>query len=36
LGALAIEQILGLQGAVIEIGGFAMEFRMVIIIALFL
>ena len=36
LGALAIEQILGLQGAVLMIGNFAISMRMVIIIALFI
>jgi len=36
LGALAIEQILGLQGAVLEIGSFAISMRMVIILALFI
>lgn len=35
LGALAIEQILGLQGAVLEIGSFTVSLRMVIIIALY-
>ena len=36
LGALAIEQILGLQGAVLEIGTFQISMRMVIILALFI
>ena len=36
LGALAIEQILGLQGAVLMIGDFAISMRMVIIVALFI
>ena len=36
LGALAIEQILGLQGAVLEIGSFAISMRMVIVLCLFL
>ena len=36
LGALAIEQILGLQGVVIMIGDFSISLRMVIIIALYL
>ena len=36
LGALAIEQILGLQGAVLMIGDFAVSMRMVIVVALFL
>lgn len=36
LGALAIEQILGLQGAVLMIGNFAISMRMVIIVALFI
>jgi SSS family solute:Na+ symporter len=36
LGALAIEQILGLQGLTVTIGGMAISMRMVIIIALFL
>lgn len=36
LGALAIEQILGLQGAILEIGSFAIEMRMVIIVGLFI
>lgn len=35
LGALAIEQILGLQGAVVSIGGFEVSIRMVIILGLF-
>lgn len=35
LGALAIEQILGLQGAVLEIGSFSVSLRMVIILALY-
>ncbi len=35
LGALAIEQILGLQGAMLSIGGFEVSMRMVIILALF-
>ena len=35
LGALAIEQILGLQGAVLSIGGFEISMRMVIILGLF-
>ena len=36
LGALAIEQILGLQGAVLEIGSFTISMRMVIVLCLFL
>ena len=36
LGALAIEQILGLQGAVLEIGTFQISMRMVIILALYI
>lgn len=36
LGALAIEQILGLQGATLMIGDFAISMRMVIILFLFL
>ncbi len=36
LGALAIEQILGLQGLAIEIFGFTVSIRMVIILLLFL
>lgn len=36
LGALAIEQILGLQGATLMIGNFAISMRMVIILFLFL
>ena len=36
LGALAIEQILGLQGAVLEIGSFSISMRMVIILALYI
>ncbi|MBR6886224.1 MAG: sodium/sugar symporter [Bacteroidales bacterium] len=36
LGALAIEQILGLQGAVLMIGSWAVSMRMVIVVALFL
>ena len=36
LGALAIEQILGLQGAVLQIGSFSISMRMVIIMALFI
>ena len=35
LGALAIEQILGLQGAMLNIGGWEVSMRMVIILALF-
>lgn len=35
LGALAIEQILGLQGAMIEFGSFSISLRMVIILALY-
>ncbi len=35
LGALAIEQILGLQGAMLSIGGWEVSMRMVIILALF-
>ena len=35
LGALAIEQILGLQGAMLSIGGIEVSMRMVIILALF-
>ena len=35
LGALAIEQILGLQGAVLSIAGFEVSMRMVIILGLF-
>ena len=36
LGALAIEQILGLQGAVLMVGSTAISMRMVIVVALFL
>ncbi|MCQ2182217.1 MAG: sodium/solute symporter [Bacteroidales bacterium] len=36
LGALAIEQILGLQGATLMIGSFSVSMRMVIILALFI
>ncbi len=36
LGALAIEQILGLQGATLVIGSFSISMRMVIVTALFL
>src|SRR5574344_1069398 len=36
LGALAIEQILGLQGLAVSIGGLEVSMRMIIIIALFL
>ncbi len=36
LGALAIEQILGLQGAVLMIGSWSISMRMVIVVALFL
>ena len=36
LGALAIEQILGLQGLAVSVGGFEISMRMIIIIALFL
>ena len=36
LGALAIEQILGLQGLMVTIGGIDMSMRMVIILALFI
>ena len=36
LGALAIEQILGLQGLSVAVGGFEISMRMVIILALFL
>lgn len=36
LGALAIEQILGLQGATLVIGGFSVSMRMVIILFLFI
>lgn len=36
LGALAIEQILGLQGAMLEIGSFTISMRMIIIIVLYL
>ncbi len=36
LGALAIEQILGLQGATLVIGSFSISMRMVIILALFI
>ena len=36
LGALAIEQILGLQGAMLEIGSFTVSMRMVIVVCLFL
>ena len=36
LGALAIEQILGLQGLTVTIGGMAISMRMIIIIGLFL
>ena len=36
LGALAIEQILGLQGAVLEIGTFQISMRMVIILTLYI
>jgi len=35
LGALAIEQILGLQGMAVQIGGFTISMRMLIIIMLF-
>lgn len=35
LGALAIEQILGLQGAMIEVAGLTISMRMIIIIGLF-
>ena len=35
LGALAIEQILGLQGAMLSIGGWEVSMRMVIILGLF-
>ena len=36
LGALAIEQILGLQGVMVEIGSFTISMRMLIILALYL
>ena len=36
LGALAIEQILGLQGLAVSVGGMEISMRMIIIIALFL
>ena len=36
LGALAIEQILGLQGLAVSVGGMEVSMRMIIIIALFL
>ena len=36
LGALAIEQILGLQGAVLQIGGFSISMRLVIILFLYI
>ena len=36
LGALAIEQILGLQGAMLEIGSITISMRMVIVVCLFL
>ena len=36
LGALAIEQILGLQGAMLEMGSITISMRMVIVVALFL
>jgi len=36
LGALAIEQILGLQGLAVQIGGFSISIRMLIVLALFL
>ncbi len=36
LGALAIEQILGLQGATLVIGDFSMSMRMVIVLLLFI
>lgn len=36
LGALAIEQILGLQGATLVMGSFSISMRMVIVIALYL
>ncbi|MGN0195666.1 MAG: sodium/solute symporter [Candidatus Cryptobacteroides sp.] len=36
LGALAIEQILGLQGATLVIGNFSVSMRMVIVLALYL
>lgn len=36
LGALAIEQILGLQGVMLEIGTFTISMRMVIILALYI
>ncbi len=36
LGALAIEQILGLQGAYLEIGSFSISMRMLIVFCLFL
>ena len=36
LGALAIEQILGLQGAMLEIGSATVSMRMVIVVCLFL
>jgi len=35
LGALAIEQILGLQGAMVSIGGWEISMRMIIILGLF-
>ena len=36
LGALAIEQILGLQGATLVIGNFSISMRMVIVLALYI
>ena len=36
LGALAIEQILGLQGLAVSVGGMEISMRMIIIVALFL
>ena len=36
LGALAIEQILGLQGLAVSVGGLEISMRMIIIVALFL
>lgn len=36
LGALAIEQILGLQGAKLVVGGFSISMRMVIVLLLFI
>lgn len=36
LGALAIEQILGLQGATLVVGGFSISMRMVIVLLLFI